>query len=158
MYMTIKIGKPLLGLSKVEYDLLASEVDVVVYNSWRLDFGLAIRSFDPFLKATRGLVELAAASKENNMRVVFVSSTSSVEVLAAGDTVPEAPVEDHMAAMNTGYGQSKLAAEGILVTACRQAGIPVSIARVGQVGGLSRGTGAWPDQPWISTAAGIPTT
>ncbi|XXH01320.1 hypothetical protein Hte_007678 [Hypoxylon texense] len=146
-YLEIELGSPLLGLSQEKYGLLANEVDVIVYNSWRLDFGLAIRSFEPFLKATRDLVELSVASKRN-MRVVFISSMASVGELA---TVPEAPVEDALASLNTGYGQSKLAAERILVTANCQSGIPVSVIRIGQVGGPSRNVaGTWADQPWIS--------
>lgn len=56
----------------------------------------------------------------------------------------------HVRYRDTGYGQSKLAAERILVAASRQAGVPVSIVRVGQVGGSSRGDAVWADQPWIS--------
>lgn len=52
--------------------------------------------------------------------------------------------------MNIGYGQSKLAAERILATASRQCAVPVSVVRVGQVGGLSHGGGVWADQPWVS--------
>lgn len=149
-FFKIKLGTPRLGLSEEQYRTIANNVEVVVYNSWRLDFGLAIRSFDPFLQATRELVELSAASR-HKMRIVFVSSLSSVENLAvSGSIVPEAPVEDPLAAMNTGYGQSKLAAERILATAQLESGIPVSVVRVGQVGGPSSGDHAWPDQAWIS--------
>ncbi|ROV87840.1 hypothetical protein VMCG_10544 [Cytospora schulzeri] len=52
---------------------------------------------------------------------------------------------------NTGYGQSKLAAERILVAASRRSGVAVSIVRVGQVGGSSSlADHVWADQPWIS--------
>ncbi|KAL1884099.1 putative NRPS-like protein biosynthetic cluster [Diaporthe australafricana] len=149
-FFKTNLGTLHLGLSEEQYRTLVNDVDVVVYNAWRLDFGLAIRSFDPFLQATRDLIELSVASR-HNMRIVFVSSVSSVETLALSDSiVPEAPVEDPLAAMNTGYGQSKLAAERILVTAQREYGIPVSVVRVGQVGGPSSGDLAWPDQAWIS--------
>ncbi|OTB05366.1 hypothetical protein M426DRAFT_319902 [Hypoxylon sp. CI-4A] len=159
VYLHIRIGEPRLGLKRQEnWDKLANEVDVIIYNAWRLDFGLAIRSFDPFLKATRDLIELSLASKRN-MRVVFVSSISSVENLAINGGVPETPVEDASAAMNTGYGQSKLAAERILVTANRQSGVPVSIARVGQIGGSSlASSGTWTEQPWISAIIRTSTT
>lgn len=151
-FFKITLGSPRLGLSDEQYETVAHEVEVVVYNSWRLDFGLAIRSFDPFLHATRELVDLSAASR-HRMRVVFVSSVSSVESLAvSGSVVPEGPVADPLAAMNTGYGQSKLAAERILAAAQVQSGVPVSVVRVCQVGGPSSGGGLapWPDQAWIS--------
>ncbi len=149
-FLGIKLGAPHLGLNEEEYEEISTKVDVVVYNSWRLDFGLTIRSFEAFLQATRDLVDLSVTSR-HNMRIVFVSSVSSVLNLAAtGSEVPEAPVEDSLAAMNNGYGQSKLAAERILVTAQRESKITVSIIRVGQVGGSSRHDSVWPDQPWIS--------
>ncbi|KAI1505652.1 acetyl-CoA synthetase-like protein [Biscogniauxia marginata] len=149
-YMAIEFGQPLFGLTKDKFDLLAREVDVIVYNSWRLDFGLSIRSFTPFLRVTRDLVDLSASSSRN-MRIVFVSSISSVSGMATKTTVPEAPVEDPLAAFNIGYAQSKLAAERILTTANREIGIPVSIVRVCQVGGPTNfEAGSWAEQPWIS--------
>lgn len=150
-FFKITLGSPRLGLSEEQFQTIANDVEVVVYNSWRLDFGLAIRSFSPFLHATRELVDLSAASR-HRMRVVFVSSVSSVESLAvSGSAVPEGPVADPLAAMNSGYGQSKLAAERILAAAQAQSGVPVSVVRVGQVGGPSSGGLApWPDQAWIS--------
>lgn len=149
-FFKINLGTPRLGLSEEQYRTIANDVEVVVYNSWRLDFGLAIRSFDHFLHATRELVELSAASR-HRMRIVFVSSVSSIWSLAvSGSIVPEALIEDPLAAMNLGYGQSKLAAERILATAQLKSGIPVSVVRVGQVGGPSSGDLAWSDQPWIS--------
>ncbi len=90
------------------------------------------------------------ASKPNT-RVVFVSSLFSVQGLATETTVPEAPVENALVAVNIGYGQYKLAAEQTLISTNRQSGVPVSIARIGQVGGPSRtAAGAWAEQPWIS--------
>ncbi|RYP10073.1 hypothetical protein DL765_008227 [Monosporascus sp. GIB2] len=149
-YMTVELGKPLLGLGRNDYDRLAAEVEVIVYNSWRLDFGLAMRSFDPFFRATKDLVELSTASK-SRMRIVFISSISSVAQMARKTTVPEAPVPDASAALNTGYAQSKLATERILAHASRTSGVHVSIIRVCQVGGPTSGCpGTWADQPWIS--------
>lgn len=146
-YLQVELGRPLLGLEQGQYDLLASKVDVVVYNSWRLDFSIALRSFEPFLRTTRELIDLSIVSGRR-MRVVFISSLSSVGHLSP---IPEAAVEDSLAAMNTGYAQSKLAAERILISANRQAGVPASIVRIGQIGGpTSTATSAWADQPWIS--------
>lgn len=148
VYFKVALGQPRLGLGEEEYQTLVDSVDAVAYNAWRLDFGLSIRTFDPFLRATRDLVDLAAASRRN-MRILFVSSVSAVHGMDTA--VPEAPVEDALAALDNGYGQSKLAAERILAAANEQAGIPVSIARVCQVGGPSAAAaGTWADQPWIS--------
>lgn len=149
-FLQVDLGSPRLGLAEEKYQTILKEVDVVLYNAWRLDFGLSLHSFEPFLRATRDLVHLSLSSPKRP-RIVFVSSTSSVAgLVGAGLAVPEAPVDDPLAAMNIGYGQSKLAAERILSTASRQCAVPVSVVRVGQVGGLSHGGGVWADQPWVS--------
>ncbi|KAI1387789.1 acetyl-CoA synthetase-like protein [Hypoxylon trugodes] len=148
-YMKVELGKPNLGLSPDQYDLIVEEVDVVVYNSWRLDFDLAIHSFSPFLRATNDLVDISLLSKRN-LHIVFISSISSVGNMGDNEA-PEIPVEDPLAALNNGYAQSKQAAERILTAANRKNGTHVSIVRVCQVGGPSNAsTGVWADQPWIS--------
>ncbi|KAI0445857.1 acetyl-CoA synthetase-like protein [Xylaria telfairii] len=150
VYMKIELGKPHLGLEEEQYEQLVREVDVIVFNSWRLDFGLSIKSFSPFLTATRDLIDLAYAGSRK-MRIVFISSMSSVGTLASKAIAPEAPVEDPLAAIDMGYAQSKLVAERILTIANQRSGIPVSIVRVCQLGGPFDSTaGAWAEQPWIS--------
>lgn len=151
-FLRVKLGAPRLGLADGQYQEIANKADVVLYNAWRLDFGLALHSFEQFLHATRDLIDLSLSSPDK-VRIVFVSSTSSVAGLVGNNTgvaVPESPVDDPLAAMSTGYAQSKLAAEKILAAASRQSGVPVSVVRVGQVGGLSHGGGVWADQPWVS--------
>ncbi|OTB19794.1 hypothetical protein K445DRAFT_52566 [Daldinia sp. EC12] len=147
VFMTVELGKPRLGLKREQYDLLAHEVDAIVLNSWRLDFGLSIKSFAPFLRATRDLVELSAESS-HNMHAIFISSSSSVGNMASKTIAPEAPVDDASAATDIGYAQSKLAAERILNTANEQCNIPVTVVRVCQVGGPTD-SGIWVEQPWI---------
>ncbi|KAG6356843.1 hypothetical protein INS49_014717 [Diaporthe citri] len=73
----VDLGAPRLGLAEEKYQLILNEVDVVLYNAWRLDFGLALHSFDPFLRETRDLIDLSLSSSKRPP-IVFVSSTSSV--------------------------------------------------------------------------------
>ncbi|KAI0105973.1 acetyl-CoA synthetase-like protein [Daldinia grandis] len=151
-YMTVKLGQPRLGLIQDDYDKLALKADIIIYNSWRLDFGLALRSFSPFLDATRELIDIAATSNRNPS-LVFISSLSSVAAMARQTTVPEVPIDSPSAAFENGYGQSKHAAERILVTASQTTNIPISIIRVCQVGGPATEEymgNPWVDQPWIS--------
>ncbi|KAI0490870.1 acetyl-CoA synthetase-like protein [Xylaria cf. heliscus] len=147
-YMTSTLGDPSLGLNASDYKALVDEADVIVYNAWRLDFGRSVRSFEPFLRATRDIIDLAAASRRAP-RIVFISSISSVGRMSQTITVPERPVQDPLAAINTGYGQSKLVAERVLANAANASGLPIRIVRVGQVGGPIT-EGRWPDQAWIS--------
>ncbi|KAI0482602.1 acetyl-CoA synthetase-like protein [Xylariaceae sp. FL0804] len=155
-----------LGLSESDHaTLLAAEVDVVIFNAWRLDFGLSIRSFAPLLRALVSAVALATARRSRPARFLFISSVSSVGRAAAaggaggGGAAPEAVVEDPLAALPTGYAQSKLAAERVLAAAHAKLGLPVAVARVGQLGGptasasassSAAGSGRWADQPWLS--------
>ena len=153
VYITIDFGRSQLGLSEKTSDLIFNEADAIIYNSWRLDFNLDIRSFEPFIRAARDLVELVASSKRA-IHIVFISSLSSVAKMAEKITVPEAPVQDSTAALNIGYAQSKLTTERVLEAASRDVGIPISIVRVGQIGGPTGGRhGPWADQPWISAIA-----
>ncbi|KAI1266129.1 hypothetical protein F5Y18DRAFT_382538 [Xylariaceae sp. FL1019] len=148
-YMHITIGNPKLGLSAADYDVLVNTADVIVYNAWRLDLGISVRSFEPFLKATRDIIDLSASSRRS-ARIVFISSISSV---ARMPHKPEEVVEDPLAAPVTGYAQSKFVAERILSKACDVSGLSIRIVRVGQLGGpMAQGRGKWQDQVWISAA------
>ncbi|XDG08472.1 hypothetical protein ABKA04_008087 [Annulohypoxylon sp. FPYF3050] len=150
-YMTTEIGKPSLGLSQDKYDVLLREVGVIVYNSWRLDFGLGLRSFEPFLQTTVELVKLSSLG-HHNMHIVFVGSLATVGNLGKTKPAPEAPIKVSSAAINVGYAQSKLVAERILAAASQQCGVPISVLRVGQIGGVANGRGQkWADQPWVSS-------
>lgn len=166
-YMTVALGQPRLGLTEEQHGVLADEVDVIAYNAWKLDFGLALRSFEPFLQATRDAIELAVSGTKKTPRFLFVSSLSSVGNLspssaAAEESAPEEPVHDPRAPLRFGYAQSKHVAERILAAASERCGVPVSIVRVGQVGGSIRSSSSlieggrggaslpWPEQRWIS--------
>ncbi|KAI0202879.1 hypothetical protein F4808DRAFT_458586 [Astrocystis sublimbata] len=150
VFMTIDLEKPSLGLSAKNLKRVTEEVDTIVLNAWKSNFVLPLRHFSPFLNGTRELIRLAASSSRQ-MRIVFVSSLASVGNLARSSKVSEALVQDPLAAMNNGYGQSKLAAERILAAGYEQSGVPVSIVRVTQIGGPAQAySGKWADQGWIS--------
>ncbi|KAI1074749.1 hypothetical protein F5B20DRAFT_562261 [Whalleya microplaca] len=40
--MTVELGKQFVGLTEDRYSLLVEEVDIVVYNYWRLDFEISV--------------------------------------------------------------------------------------------------------------------
>jgi thioester reductase-like protein len=150
VFMTIKLDQVSLGLSPEDSQMVTNEVDTIIFNSWESNFVLPLRHFNPFLNATRELIRLAA-STSRQMRIVFVSSLASVGSMARRTTVSESLVQDPLAALNNGYGQSKLAAERILAAGYEQSGVPVSVVRLGQIGGPTQAyTGKWADQGWIS--------
>ncbi|KAI1751579.1 NAD(P)-binding protein [Xylaria castorea] len=121
--------KPLLHkLEYFNYEQLLTNVNAVVFNAWKLDFGLGVRLFHPFLHSIMEVFKLANESNRR-MSILFVSSLSSVGNLAMSTAVPEATIQDSPAAAFTGYAQSKLAAERILTAANDKCGIPVYVAR-----------------------------
>jgi hypothetical protein len=71
VFTPINIGQRNLGLDDANFSSIASRLDVIIYDAWKLDFGLSIRSFDPFLNATRDLVRLSIAGGRR-ARIVFV--------------------------------------------------------------------------------------
>jgi len=150
-FLTIDLEKPSLGLSAEDAERVFHEVGAVVLNAWKSNFVLPLRSFEIFLRGTRETINLAA-SAPHQVRIVFVSSLAAVGTLARKTAVPEELVQDPLAAFNNGYGQSKLAAERILAAAHEQSGVPVTVARVTQIGGPTSGSGngKWADQGWIS--------
>ncbi|KAI1264941.1 hypothetical protein F5Y18DRAFT_71444 [Xylariaceae sp. FL1019] len=154
VFLTVDLEQESLGLSDEDKQIILNEVDVMVYNAWRSNFVLPLRYFRPFLNATREVVKLAASSP--NMSIVFVSSLAAVGAMAQTTKVPEALVEDPLAAFNNGYAQSKLVAERILAIANQRCSVPVSVVRVAQVGGPSLtppttvGGGKWAEQGWIA--------
>ncbi|KAI0854529.1 hypothetical protein F4860DRAFT_112179 [Xylaria cubensis] len=154
-FMAIDLERESLGLTQEAKEKILNEVDVIVLNAWRSNFIVPLRSFSPFLKATRELIQLATAS--TRMHIIFVSSLAAVGAMARKANVPEALVQDPLAAFNNGYAQSKLAAERILAIGSDRCGVPVTVVRVTQIGGpirsLSGGGGRWAEQGWITAIA-----
>ncbi|KAH9883223.1 hypothetical protein F4778DRAFT_56041 [Xylariomycetidae sp. FL2044] len=152
VFMTVNLEHKLLGLSPKDTERIANEVDVLILNAWKSNFVLPLRSFNPFLHATREVLELAA-SGARGIHILFVSSLGSVQTMTRKAKAPEAVVHDPLAA-TTGYGQSKLAAERILAIGSQKCGVPVSVFRLGQIGGpTDTYSGKWAEQGWISAIA-----
>ncbi|KAI0532164.1 hypothetical protein GGR58DRAFT_491137 [Xylaria digitata] len=152
-YITINFDEPSLGLTSDAYQKLATDVKILIFNAWQSNFVLPLRAFHPFLSATREVANLAARS-HRNMRVLFASTLAAIGSIAQETVAPESLVEAPLAALNSGYAESKLVAERILAIASKQTGIPVSIARIGQIGGpVELHAGEWADQAWLSSIA-----
>ncbi|KAI1747021.1 hypothetical protein F4782DRAFT_522771 [Xylaria castorea] len=150
-HILIDFNQPSLGLTADAYEKLATDVDVLIFNAWQSNFALPLRAFHPFLAATREVADLAAHS-HRNMRVLFISTLATIGSMAQKTVAPESLVETPLAALNSGYAESKLVAERILAMASRQTGISVSIARIGQIGGPAEAhAGEWADQAWLSS-------
>ncbi|KAL8822839.1 MAG: hypothetical protein Q9191_006436 [Dirinaria sp. TL-2023a] len=152
-YFSISLGKPNLGLRKDDYIRLTSEVDVIIHNAWKVDFGQILESYEAdHIRGVRTLIDWGLDSPKRP-RIVFISSVSSVSNFSniePGMAVQEALVSNSGAPASMGYGESKFVAEVILGMAAEKAKIPVSILRVGQIAGSTLlEDPPWPVQEWF---------
>ncbi|KAI0424717.1 hypothetical protein F5Y09DRAFT_323623 [Xylaria sp. FL1042] len=139
-------SQPYFGLSLPLYKMLLETVTHVIHNAWRVDFNLSIDSFTSHISGVREFVNFSALSRFS-AQLFFVSSISTVAGL--GSNVCEKIYTDWSTPDATGYGQSKFLSERILDAAARDAGIPTTICRVGQVAGPTSVAGEWPKREWL---------
>jgi thioester reductase-like protein len=124
-------------------------VTIIIHNAWRLDFNLGLASFEPNIKATRHLLDLALTSVHaSSARMLF---TSSIGVTRSwppeNGPYPEEPQADVRWCIGGGYSESKWAAERLLVAAGER-GLHTTSFRIGQIAG-SRATGSWATTDWV---------
>ena len=150
-FLHVDFANPNLNLNSVKFDELASKVDIILHNAWKVDFNQTLESFDTHIRGVRNFVDFSTKSRRQP-HIFFVSSITSVERwnnLNQGP-VPETPLDDCNLASEMGYGESKHVAEQILAAACLQSSVPVTILRVGQLAGpVAAGSGAWPRDEWV---------
>ncbi|KAK2873644.1 hypothetical protein FQN49_002197 [Arthroderma sp. PD_2] len=154
------IGKPNFGLSPEDAVVALANADVIIHNSWKVNFSWTLDSYkDELIRSVRTLVDVSARANQSP-RVVFISSTSSVQEW--GRIFPDLPVTEEPppswdVASPLGYGQSKHVAERILTIASKQSNIPITILRLGQIAGPTTSTiaGSWPTDEWLPTLARI---
>ena len=154
VYFTVDLSVPRLGLAVPEFDMLVENVNVIVHNAWKVDFNQPLCAFESQIQGVQNLIELSIRSRWK-ARIMFVSSVASVMNWAmtvgegfASETVPS---DDCSTALEIGYAESKYVAERILNEANQRSGVPVSILRVGQIGGSSvqGDVAASPRQEWL---------
>lgn len=141
-FFTVESAQANLGLSPDDYAKLTAESDIIVHTAWKVDFNLDLSSFVDNIQSIRTFIDWSISSPLRP-RILFVSSISSVGPWnpTYQDTgIPEAAVEDLDAALHFGYSESKQVAERLLDKAAYAAKVPVSILRVGQIGGPSNTT------------------
>ena len=83
----------------------------VVHNAWRVDFNLALASFEPHIAGAVRVLRAAPAA-----RFLFTSSIATAQGWRGPGSVPEAPLGDAAAAARSGYGASKFVVEHVSVS------------------------------------------
>ncbi|KAJ7496484.1 putative aminoadipate reductase, partial [Mycena latifolia] len=146
VYLEGDTSKADLGLPAKVYTTLRDTITVVVHNAWMLDFNKSLATFEPHVKGTRNLIDLARRS--SNASIVRFLFTSSVASAQGWDfkhgPFPEELQLDADVAVGNGYGESKYVSERILASS----GLQATSFRIGQVTGAAT-NGAWSTTDWI---------
>lgn len=144
-------SKPHFGLDQGIFAQLQTEVTLIVHAAWPVNFNISLESFEPHLEGLRNLLQFSLA---NGARCFFCSSVSVAHNLHAGKTsvestgrVAEAPITDLRHAGYTGYAQSKLVGEHMVLAAAR-AGAKSHVLRIGQLVGDTQ-NGVWNEKEFI---------
>jgi thioester reductase-like protein len=136
-----------LGLDESTVRDLHSSLTHVIHSAWAVNFNLGVRSFeDQHIKGLHSLIQFCLSVRTPKPASFYFCSSVSV---AAGTnplpvTIDEAPVERFEQAQRTGYAQSKLVAEHIVVNAARTTSCHAKVLRIGQIVGDSK-VGIWND-------------
>ncbi|KAF9070458.1 male sterility protein-domain-containing protein [Rhodocollybia butyracea] len=109
-------SQPKLGLTDVVYGQLQESLTLVIHNAWRLDFNLSLSSFEPHIRGTRNLIDLARSSRyASSLRFMFTSSIGSAQSWNSSimGPYPEKVISDPKYAVGPGYGESKYVSERV---------------------------------------------
>ncbi|KAL1871078.1 putative NRPS-like protein biosynthetic cluster [Diaporthe australafricana] len=150
-FLRADLSAPLLGLEPATYTDLRARAGLIIHNAWAVNFNLGLAAFRPHLAGLVNLLTLCAALDSPRGGLVFISSVS-----AAGGTsaAPEAIMRSLDAPHGNGYARSKLLGELLCDAAARRLGVPVTVARVGQVAGAvmqrpGDGGAEWNRAEWL---------
>ncbi|KAI0058351.1 acetyl-CoA synthetase-like protein [Artomyces pyxidatus] len=145
------LAKPSFGLPTQVIKELRDTTTSIIHNAWRLDFNLALTSFEPLVSSVRNIVDLSLDSSLPVPPPILF--TSSIAVLFGAksntDTTLERPILDPGVSIGTGYSESKWVAESILLRAMQETQMQVNVVRVGQLCG-DRVFGGWSEKEWVA--------
>ncbi|KAJ6457233.1 acetyl-CoA synthetase-like protein [Mycena sanguinolenta] len=146
IYLEGDTAKEDLGLPYEMWTELRDTTTVIIHNAWTLDFNKTLSSFEPHIKGTRNLIDLARQSPiASGVRFLFTSSISSAQNWdPKRGPFPEELQLDASVAIGNGYGESKYVSERILAAS----GVEATSFRIGQVCG-SASNGAWSTTDWV---------
>ncbi|EJT96916.1 acetyl-CoA synthetase-like protein [Dacryopinax primogenitus] len=143
------VGAPNLGLSTELSNEICGCLTTTIHNAWRLDFNLSLSAFEPNVRSSRALVDLALQARGvTPTQFIFTSSVGTLTHWSESRPVPEELLPDPAIATGTGYSESKWVVERIILAAAQQRGLRATIWRVGQLAG-STTNGAWNTTDWL---------
>ncbi|KAI5925742.1 putative NRPS-like enzyme [Camillea tinctor] len=149
-FLQADYARPMLGLYEAAYQELTSRVGLIIHNAWSVNFNLGLPAFRPQLAGLVNLFALAAAAAPRTVRVVFISSVGAVGGRpATAGPAPETVLDSFDMRYSNGYARSKFLSEHLCDEAARHLGVPVAVARVGQVAGPVSQPGLWNRSEWL---------
>jgi nucleoside-diphosphate-sugar epimerase len=132
LFVECETPRNLLGLSVSQYEevnnviaslypacsciyQLRNSVTIIIHNAWRLDFNLSLSSFEPNVRGTRHLLDLALTSPHAaHVRMIFTSSVGVTQSWPrGGEPFPEEPQDDAKWSVGSGYGEAKYICEQV---------------------------------------------
>ncbi|RPD77318.1 acetyl-CoA synthetase-like protein [Lentinus tigrinus ALCF2SS1-7] len=148
-FHAVDLSQPHFGLSEELYNEIRDSVTQIFHNAWRVDFNVALPSFEPLIAGARNLLDLALSSPlPGGPRVLFVSSISSLRNHIGSSPADETIDVDPALAYGSGYSESKWVTEQLFARAADK-GLRATSVRVGQVSGDQR-TGGWSTTEWVA--------
>lgn len=148
-FLKAELHQPRLGLDAATYEMLQSEVSLIIHNAWPVNFNMSLSAFRPQFAGLVNLLALSASSC--TARFVFISSVAAVEGYNKPGPPPEEIIDDLKVAAPIGYGRAKLLSELLVDHAARKLDhhISTTVIRVGQVAGTVRRPGLWKKDEWF---------
>ncbi|KAJ7157427.1 putative aminoadipate reductase [Mycena filopes] len=145
IFLEGEAAEPDLGLPLDAWTALRDRVTVIIHNAWTLDFNKTLSSFEPHVRGTRHLIDLARQSPRTGVRILFTSSIATAQGWdRRRGPFPEELQLDAGVAVGNGYGESKYVSERILALS----GLDATSFRIGQVSG-STNNGTWAQTDWV---------
>lgn len=94
---------------------------------------------------------------DHRVSLFFTSSVGVAYNWKVSASIPEQEILD-LSAARTGYGESKLVAERVLLEAAKRSDIDVTILRVGQIAGPVKNNaakGLWNRREWLPSVSQV---
>ncbi|KZT70000.1 acetyl-CoA synthetase-like protein [Daedalea quercina L-15889] len=152
--LSVDFAQESFNLPRDVVDEIQRTVTHVVHIAWRVDFNLALTSFETQIASAVRLLTMAPTAHYLFTSSVSVAGGWNLHERLRGAHVPEAALHDaSVAAVTSGYGMSKYVVEEAtyltqVLADARRRGFRTTSVRIGQISGSSR-SGAWNASEWL---------
>ncbi|KAK2607921.1 hypothetical protein N8I77_006562 [Diaporthe amygdali] len=151
------VSEPDFGLDKATVEEMKQTVSIIIHVAWPVNFNISLASFEPHIRGVHSLLKFSMSVRgPDPAQFFFCSSISSAFDAPAGVHVSNGPITDLSWASPTGYAQSKLVAEHVVLNAAA-AGARSRVLRIGQIVGDAQ-NGIWNDREFIPSMIRSATT